>query len=232
MHHLQAFKFELMPNGEQQRNMRRFAGWCRFVFNKALALQKDRLEAGKKNPGYAELGKNLTDWKCQLKTIWLSETPSPVLQLLLEDLEQAYINLSAKRTKLPRFKKKSLAERFRVLGMVKNVTVNRSCGKWLVSIQIGREEEQPFSLPTTVMGIDLGIARFATSSDGTFFAPLNSFRQQALTKAQRALSRKQKFSNNWKKKSACQPAAISPTQNLDCNQPKLRDDVYRGFAGA
>ncbi|MGA9393750.1 MAG: helix-turn-helix domain-containing protein, partial [Azonexus sp.] len=37
---LQAFKFELRPDGQQQRDMRRFAGSCRFVFNKALALQK------------------------------------------------------------------------------------------------------------------------------------------------------------------------------------------------
>ncbi len=40
MKRLQAFKYELQPNGEQQRAMRRFAGSCRFVFNKALALQK------------------------------------------------------------------------------------------------------------------------------------------------------------------------------------------------
>jgi transposase len=39
---LQAFKYELMPTGDQQRQMRRFAGSCRFVFNKALALQKGR----------------------------------------------------------------------------------------------------------------------------------------------------------------------------------------------
>ncbi|QTF94217.1 MAG: helix-turn-helix domain-containing protein [Halomonas sp. BM-2019] len=29
MQHLQAFKYELMPTGEQQRQMRRFAGACR-----------------------------------------------------------------------------------------------------------------------------------------------------------------------------------------------------------
>jgi len=39
MKRLQAFKYELQPNGEQQRAMSRFAGSCRFVFNKALALQ-------------------------------------------------------------------------------------------------------------------------------------------------------------------------------------------------
>ena len=37
MERLQAYKFELMPNGEQIRAMRRFAGSCRFVYNKALA---------------------------------------------------------------------------------------------------------------------------------------------------------------------------------------------------
>ena len=46
MQRLQAYRFELMPNGEQQRDMRRFAGSCRFVFNKALALQKANHEAG------------------------------------------------------------------------------------------------------------------------------------------------------------------------------------------
>ncbi|SFX96735.1 helix-turn-helix domain-containing protein, partial [Azotobacter vinelandii] len=50
---LQAFKFELMPTGEQQRQMRRFAGSCRFVFNKALAWQKERYEQGESRLGYA-----------------------------------------------------------------------------------------------------------------------------------------------------------------------------------
>lgn len=44
MQHFQAFQYALMPTGEQQRQMRRFAGSCRFVFNKALALQKERYE--------------------------------------------------------------------------------------------------------------------------------------------------------------------------------------------
>lgn len=38
---LQAFRYELRTNDQQ---MRRFAGLCRFVFNSALALQKERHE--------------------------------------------------------------------------------------------------------------------------------------------------------------------------------------------
>jgi transposase len=40
----QGYKFEAQPNGEQLRNLRRFAGACRFVYNKALALNKEMYE--------------------------------------------------------------------------------------------------------------------------------------------------------------------------------------------
>ena len=61
MKRLQAYKYELQPNGQQQRDMRRFAGSCRFVFNKALALQSARYEQGEKKLGYAGLCKLLTE---------------------------------------------------------------------------------------------------------------------------------------------------------------------------
>jgi len=41
---LQAYRFELRTNGEQLRNLRQFAGSCRFVYNKALALNSERYE--------------------------------------------------------------------------------------------------------------------------------------------------------------------------------------------
>lgn len=232
MKRLQAFKFELQPNGEQQRNMRRFAGSCRFVFNKALALQKERHEQGEKKLGYAGLCKELTEWKVQPETLWLSETPSQALQQALKNLERAYKNFFEKRADFPRFKKKGQSDSFRypqgikldqsnsriflpklgwmhyrnsrdVLGEIKNATVSYSGGKWFVSIQTAREAEQPIPSGGAV-GIDMGIARFATLSDGTFHAPLHSFRrhESALRKAQQAMSRKQKFSNNWKKAKA------------------------------
>jgi putative transposase len=91
-----------------------------------------------------------------------------------------------------------------VLGEVRNVTVSGSCGKWFVSIQTQREVEQPLPTATTAVGIDVGIVRFATMSDEKFIKPLNSFRkhQQRLARYQRRMSRKIKFSNNWKKAKA------------------------------
>ncbi|MCP5162316.1 MAG: IS200/IS605 family element transposase accessory protein TnpB [Hahellaceae bacterium] len=233
MKRLQAFKYELMPDGEQQRTMRRFAGSCRFVFNKALALQQAHYAEGKKKLSYADLCKHLTEWRKNSETQWLSETHSQPLQQTLKDLERAYKNFFEKRADFPRFKKKGQSDSFRypqgckldqansriflpklgwmryrnsreLMGAVKNVTVSGKQGKWYISIQTEREIDAPVHPSTAIVGIDMGIARFATLSDGSYFAPLNSFKRQeiALAKAQRAMSRKQKFSNNWKKAKA------------------------------
>lgn len=232
MQRLQAFKFELMPNGEQQHNMRRFAGSCRFVFNKALALQKAHFEAGGKFIGYVALAKELTAWRNGTETPWLKEAPVHPLQHALKDLERAYKNFFAKRAAFPRFKRKGERDSFRypdpkqikldqgnariflpklgwvryrksreVLGTVKNATVSFRSGKWHVSIQTEREVEQPIPTATTAIGIDVGIARFATLSDGSHIEPLNSFKrhQQRLARYQRAMSRKVKGSKNWQK---------------------------------
>lgn len=232
MERLQAFKFALQPNGEQQRNMRRFAGSCRFVFNKALALQQERREQGEKNLSYAGLCKVLTEWKAQPETIWLKETHSQPLQQTLKDLERAYVNFFEKRADFPRFKKKGMGDSFRfpqgckleqtnsriflpklgwlryrnsrpVLGDVCTVTVSQSGGKWFVSIHTRREVEieQPQG---GIVGLDMGIARFTTLSDGSHYGPLNSFKkhQQRLKRYQRRMARKVKFSANWKKAKA------------------------------
>ncbi|NRO98819.1 transposase [Paraburkholderia sp. NMBU_R16] len=232
MERLQAFKYELMPDGGQQRQMRRFAGACRFVYNKALALQKDNYEAGGKFIGYVPMAKRLTAWRNGSETPWLKDAPTHPLQHALKDLDRAYKNFFAKRAAFPRFKKKGRSDRFRypdpkqikldqtnsriflpklgwlryrnsrdVLGAVRNATVSLSGGKWFVSIQTAREVDTPIPRATHAVGIDMGIARFATFSDGTHLAPLNSFKthEARLRHAQRAMSRKIKFSSNWKK---------------------------------
>ncbi|HKR43452.1 MAG TPA: transposase [Paraburkholderia sp.] len=235
MQRLQAFKFELMPTGEKQRNMRRFAGSCRFVFNRALALQKERYERGDKKLGYAGLCKELTAWRNGTDTPWLSDAPVHPLQQALKDLERAYANFFARRAGFPRFARRGQSDSFRypdpkqirldqgnsriclpklgwlrfrnsreVSGEVRNATVSCSGGRWFVSIQTAREVEQPVPAATSPVGIDMGVARFATLSDGTCLAPLNSFRKHEarLRRYQRAMSRKVKFSSNWKKAKA------------------------------
>jgi putative transposase len=64
---LQAFQFEGMPNGEQLRNLRQFAGSCRSVYNKALALNLERYEKKEQRLGYAKLCALLPNWKLNIR---------------------------------------------------------------------------------------------------------------------------------------------------------------------
>jgi len=90
MKRLQTFKYEPMPNGEQQRHMRQYAGCCRFVYNKALALQKAHYEAGGQFIGYVAMAKHLTAWRHSTESLWLKDAPVHPLQQKLKDLERAY----------------------------------------------------------------------------------------------------------------------------------------------
>ena len=233
MERRQACKFELRPNGEQQRMMRRFAGSCRFLYNHALALQKEMYERTKRSHTRFQLDKLLTLWKQE--TPWLAETPSHALQQTLVELDRAFTNFFKKRAEFPKFHKKGQRSSFResdpkcvsldqvnsrirlpkigwvgyrnsreVLGTVKNVTVSESCGKWFVSVSTWREVQKPVHPATSVVGMDWGVVKFATLSNGEVIQqcqPLKKFLPK-LAKLQRRMARKKKFSKNWRKAKA------------------------------
>ncbi|MEX0387390.1 RNA-guided endonuclease InsQ/TnpB family protein [Spiribacter onubensis] len=245
---LQAFKYELRPNGEQQRRMRRFAGSCRFVFNRALALQKSRYEAGERKLSYAALCKELAVWKQARETAWLGQAPSQPLQQALKDLERAYGNFFAKRAAFPRFKRKGRHDAFRypqgvkldesnsriflpklgwvryrnsrkVMGAIKNVTVSACGGKWFVSIQTEREVETPRHPASGVVGVDMGVANLATLSTGEVIAPAN-----ALKKHQRQLARAQRAMNRKNKFSRNWTKAKARVQKIHIRIGNARRD--------
>ncbi|EHU68686.1 hypothetical protein ECDEC3D_5351, partial [Escherichia coli DEC3D] len=82
-----------------------------------------------------------------------------------------------------------------VTGVVKNVTASQSCGKWYISIQTENEVSTPVHPSALMVGLDAGVAKLATLSDGTVFGPVNSFQknQKTLARLQRQLSRKVKI---------------------------------------
>ena len=91
MFRLQAYRFELIPNGEQKRQMRQFAGSARYVFNRALAIQnQERQATGRKRSGYAALCRMLTAWRNDPPTAWLAEAPVHTTQQALRHLEAAW----------------------------------------------------------------------------------------------------------------------------------------------
>ena len=87
-------------------------------------------------------------------------------------------------------------------GDIKNYTISRKGLHWYVSVQV----EIELAATTTnnlakEIGLDVGIKHFVSTSDGRQITPINSYRGLAdkLAIAQRKLSKKTKYSSNWKK---------------------------------
>ena len=225
---LKAFKFELMPNGAQIRKMKQFCGCSRFVFNRALSYQNEQYQKDNSFKfSYRKIADLLPEWRREFT--WLKDCHSQVLQQSIKDLAKAFENFFAKRSNFPNFKCKGEKDSFRipqgfkleqhnnriylpkigwvryrnsqnVFGNLKNVTVRQKCGKWYISIQVEFETETPKPNGGEI-GIDMGIVRFATLSNGEYFEPINAFKnlKGKLAKLQKQLKHKTKFSKNWQK---------------------------------
>ena len=222
-----SYQYELIPNGEQVRKLKQFCGCCRFVFNCGLEEVKKYYESTGYFLNYAQLTALLPKWKQDAD--WLKDCNAQVLQQSMKNLSQALMNFSAGRANFPRFKAKGKKDscrfpqgikldggnnriylpkigwvRYRnsrtIIGTIKNVAVTAKCGNWYISIQTEYEQEKPVHTGGDI-GIDMGIVRFATLSDGRYFEPINAFHslKGRLAKLQKRLKRKIKGSSNWKK---------------------------------
>lgn len=89
-----------------------------------------------------------------------------------------------------------------IKGTPKNVTVSRKGKHWYMSVQVEQEAPDIAVHPSkSAVGIDLGVNVFAALSDGNEIRPIDAFRchEKKLVVLQRQLSRKKRFSENWKK---------------------------------
>ena len=159
----QAFKFRLEPNKSQSSDFFMFAGSCRFVYNKALALLNDNYHSGKKFMGYNQLATELVEWKSEESLSWLKASPSQCLQQSLRDLDRAFRNFFSGKAQYPKVKKEGRHDSFRmpcqrvrvdqdkkmvslpkvgwvkyrksreIIGELKNVTISMKQDKWYIS---------------------------------------------------------------------------------------------------
>jgi len=174
----------------------------------------------------------LKSWKQE--NPWLYEIHSQVLQSAIVDLDVAFKNFFEGRAGRPAPKKKFKCQdsfrypqgfkveegnkriylpkigrvRYRnsrdLRGVAKNVTISRHGDKWFASIETEFEIKEPVHGSASQVGVDLGVFRFATESNGKAIEPLNALKKHAtrLRRYQRSMSRKVKFSQNWKKAKA------------------------------
>ena len=187
--------FRCYPTPEQEQHLARTFGCVRFVWNWALRARTDAFRAGERM-GYPATDKALTALKATPEHVWLNQVSSVCLQQALRDLQVAFSNFFDKRAAYPSFKRKearqsanytergfSFDPERRILKLAKigaikvkwsrkaiprpsSIRLIRTAsGKYFVSLVV---ETQPAPLPETgeSVGIDFGVARLATLSNG------------------------------------------------------------------
>ena len=190
-----------------EQKLTRFCGSSRFLWNKCLALNLERLEKGQSILWYQELAFWLTLWKQSDEYGFLKECPSQVFQQKIRDLERAFKDCFDKTQplkRLPVFKKKGRGDGIRfpqgfkivgrriflpklgwigfyksrqISGKIKNITISKRGERWYASIQVEQMIEIPRHPSDSEIGIDAGIICFAAFSDGTTIEGVNIFRR-------------------------------------------------------
>ena len=110
---MRAFRYEVIPRGDQESLMGQYAGAARAVYNAGLQMQRTRYRMGGSNLSYAALCKELTACRRTPELSWLREIPIHPLQQALKDLGSAFKNFFEGHAEYPTFRKRGRNSSFR-----------------------------------------------------------------------------------------------------------------------
>jgi putative transposase len=226
----QRWNFRCYPTAEQEQVLARTFGCTRFVYNRFLDERTKAFHRGERM-NYNQSSAALSELKRDPEFDWLNDVSCVPTQQALRHLQTAFRNFFDKRTGYPSFKRKDgkqsaehtrSAFQFEVgnqrlivakLGRLKvkwskqvpvvptTVTIiKKPSGRYFVSLVV---DVMPAPLPQTgdAVGIDFGISRLATLSNGERVAnpKYSNQYQKRLKRQQQKLSRKKKGSNRYKR---------------------------------
>jgi putative transposase len=222
-------KIRLYPNNRQATYFAKACGCARLAYNWGLAEWQRRYSQGERPSAYG-LKKQFNALKRE-QFPFVSEVTKWAPERSFFDLDRAFKNFFRnKRFRYPKFKKKGqrdsfyisgsvvkldqnrvcipklgwvrMAECLRFSGKLQSVTISKRADRWFASIAVDiPDAEYSESQAYSAVGIDLGVKRLATLSNGTVFenpATTQKFAKR-LRRANKALARKQKGSSNFKK---------------------------------
>jgi putative transposase len=219
MKRLQGYKYRLnLPDGAATR-LSQYAGCARLVWNRSMDLSKER------HPGFGTLCALLPIWKEDLSFLRDADSIALQQSLRNFDRAWQNFFEYPEHYDRPTFKKRDYHSSFRIVGVaasktehnrvwlpkfgwlyfresrpwkgvVKRVTFRRKAGKWYASILTEQEVAEPVPRTDPWLGIDVGIAQYATLSTGAVAPSIFAYRRakQRLTKLSRKLDRARKGS--------------------------------------
>lgn len=219
---IKAHKIRLNPTPDQYTYFMKAAGTRRYAYNWAVATWQ---EAEGKKPTALELKKQFNTQKPD----WAYEVTKCAAEGAFTDFGAALTNFYEKRADAPTFKKRgeghfkfklnndkfdvsgywvkipklglvNMAEKLRYVGKILGATISREAQWWYISITVELPDRN--TLPkSNECGVDVGLLRLATLSDGTGFENLRPLRNMLhkLARLQQLLARAQLGSHNREK---------------------------------
>lgn len=224
---IKTYKYKLRPNKTQVKTFDRWIGTCRFLYNLALEYKIMLWRDHKVSKSRFDLNYELTDLKKADGFEWIGDCPANSLLDVIARLDKAFqsffkgggfpkfanrdkynsfttwkgVHIKNNKIKIPKLGWVNLAPDNAPPenSKIKLVTIVREVGKYYACVCV----EQPDLLSNKpikgdAIGIDLGIAHFATLSDGTHIKN-PAFLKSLLKKLrieQRSLQRKKKGGAN------------------------------------
>ena len=217
-------KIRLQPNREQLSYFVKACGTSRFVWNWALSEWKRMVDKGEK-PHALELKKQFNAIK-QTDYPWTYDVTKYASQQPFLHLQSAFQRFFGKQSGYPQYKKKGVHDSFyigpdhlrlkgkriripklgwvkmreplRFTGKIHSATISRTSDHWYVSLSVELKEAPAPCESQEGIGVDLGINRLATLSNGEAFEgpkPLKTLLKK-LRRYSRRLSRKKQGSKN------------------------------------
>lgn len=225
---LDTTRLRLYPTKQQTQALTVQFGCARWVWNDSLSTSRELYRETGKSMNYRAMSIRLPLLKQTLE--WLKDADSQVLQHSIQHLAHAFERYFTKVGRYPRFKSKhgrqsiQYPQRVKInsgriylpkvgwvkciihrelIGGIKTVTITRQpCGHFHASILMDTATPLPStSMLGKAIGIDMGLAHLAITSDGSKFNNPHhlSKAQRNLKRKQQSMSRKKKGSNNRKK---------------------------------
>lgn len=220
-------KIQIDSTCKQEKYFLQACGIARFTWNWALAEWKKQYEAGEK-PNGLNLKKQFNAIK-RVEFPWMYKVTKYASQQPFIFLQKSFERFFNRESDYPRFKKKGIHDSFyigndhirvegrrihipklgwvrmceelRFRGRIISATISRNANKWFVSLNVEIIELPAPCESQAGIGVDLGIIRLATLSNGKYFEgpkPLRRLKLR-LKRLQRQLSRKEKGSKNRNK---------------------------------
>ncbi len=222
------YRFKRRPTATQSNRFEQWLGTCRYVYNLAKDCKETAYKKGI-TLSYYDLKKQLPDLKTEAGSPgdWIKDVQSQVLQDVIKRLDTTYqnffrgagypkwavknkfcsfnfpqgVSINGSRIKFPKIGEVRFIRSQTIEGTIKQTKIKKEIDGWYVSLTCLTERKVTFIPNENQVGMDVGIARYYTLSDGTVQANPKFFYQlqDKLKAAQRSLSKKVKRSKNWYK---------------------------------